>query len=145
MSHLSRIIFSLYIYSFAGNIAKWDYLSYFPTSCSLFLFLPSNDLIISISGSPGGVRNARKWALHGCIICLLLLRWFSTLSWHSSMLWCWRGDACDKTWDLLFTWRGERSFSSTNNEEGLPSPCLTFRSQMKETTAATTTGKESIG
>ena len=44
------------------------------------------------------------------------------------------GEACDKTWDLLFTWRGERSFSSTNNEEGLPSPCLTFRSQMKETT-----------
>ena len=65
-----------------------------------------------------------------------MLRWFSTLSWHYSGKRA--SDArYDKTWDLLFTWRGERSFSSTNNEEGLPSPCLTWLlvwSQMKETT-----------
>ena len=79
------------------------------------------------------------WKMGFCMgPCLLMLRWFSTLSWHP----CWketetREQTTTKHGICCSLGRGERSFSSTNNEEGLPSPCLTWLlvwSQMKETT-----------
>ena len=117
---------------------KWDFLSYFDALCSALSFSSCQAMTWSLVFLVPLVVNVMLYKMGFCMTvlsaycCLGDFRPYLGTTLLSIDV---EGEACDKTWDLLFTWRGERSFSSTNNEEGLPSPCLTFRSQMKETTA----------